>query len=107
MSSERKLSLQQRIQRGKLRREDVMRGLGQLAFGKVNDCVKLALEERPDLDHLDLTLLCEVKKTEKGLVEVKLIDRLKVMEQLAKVVGGNQKDAQAFLQALQSGEAES
>ena len=106
MGGKRRLCLKERIQQGKLRREDVMRGLGQLAFGKVNDCVKLALEEQPDLDSLDLTLLCEVKKTEKGLVEVKLIDRLKVMEQLAKVVGGDQKGAQASLQALQNGEAE-
>ena len=104
MSKLRRLNLRERIQQGKIRREDVLRGLAQLAFGKVNDCVKLALEEQPQIETLDLTLLSEVKKTGKGQVEVKLVDRLKVMEQLAKLAGGEKKGAEEFLKALQSGE---
>ena len=37
--------LRQRIRSGKIRREDVTRRLAELAFGKANDCVRLALED--------------------------------------------------------------
>ena len=104
MSANRRLSLRERITRGKIRKEDVLRGLGQLAFGRVNDCVKLALEDGTRLDELDLTLLSEVKKTEKGLVEVKLVDRLKVLELLAQVGGDEQNGAEEFLKAMQGKE---
>ena len=46
--------LKQRIQTGTIRREDVTRRLAELAFGKANDCVRLALEDEPKLDKLDL-----------------------------------------------------
>ena len=68
--------LRQRIRSGKIRREDVTRRLAELAFGKANDCVRLALEDEPVLDKLDLSLLSEVKRNDKGTVEIKLIDRL-------------------------------
>ena len=78
-------SLKQRIQQGMVRREDVIRRLAELAFGKANDCVRLALEDDPQLSRLDLSLLSEIKRNEKGTVEIKLIDRLKALEQLAQV----------------------
>ena len=77
--------LKQRIQTGKIRREDVTRRLAELAFGKANDCVRLALEDEPRLDKLDLSLLSEVKRNDKGTVEIKLIDRLQALEQLAEL----------------------
>ena len=104
MSGKRRLCLRERIQQGKIRKEDVLRGLAQLAFGKVNDCVKLALEDGTELDQLDLTLLSEVKKTDKGLVEVKLVDRLKVLELLARIAGEDKNGAEEFLKALQGKE---
>ena len=39
--------LQKRIRAGKITQEDVTRRLAELAFGKANDCVRLALEEKP------------------------------------------------------------
>ena len=63
--------LKQRIQTGKIRRADVTRRLAELAFGKANDCVKLALEDEPRLDKLDLSLLSEVKRNDKGTVEIR------------------------------------
>ena len=92
--------LKQRIQTGKIRREDVTR---RLAFGKANDCVRLALEDEPRLDKLDLSLLSEVKRNDKGTVEIKLIDRLQALEQLATVADGEQTDMDDFLKALQGG----
>lgn len=96
--------LKQRIRSGDIRRQDVTRRLAELAFGKANDCVKLALEENLCLDELDLSLLSEVKRNEKGTVEIKLIDRLRALEQLAQSAGEKRNDVDAFLQALQGGE---
>ena len=96
--------LKQRIRSGEIRRQDVTRRLAELAFGEANDCVKLALEENLCLDDLDLSLLSEVKRNDKGTVEIKLIDRLRALEQLAQTAGEEKGEVDAFLQALQGGE---
>lgn len=94
-------ALRERIRNGKVSRSDVTRRLAELAFGKANDCVRLALEDDPQLGRLDLSLLSEVKRNDKGTVEIKLIDRLRALEQLAQVAGEDTQDLEAFLQALQ------
>ena len=96
--------LKQRIRTGKLRREDVARRLAELAFGKANDCVKLVMKDDAVLDKLDLSLLSEVKRNEKGMVEVRLVDRLKALEQLALLAEESGDDLESFLKALQGGE---
>ena len=53
-------ALQKRIRSGEVSRQDVTRRLAELAFGRANDCVRLALEDAPDLGNLDLSLLSEV-----------------------------------------------
>ena len=93
-------SLQKRIRAGLVSRQDVNRRLAELAFGRANDCVRLALEDSPDLGTLDLSLLSEVKRNEKGTVEIRLIDRLRALEQLALMTDGENTEAEAFLQAL-------
>ena len=95
--------LQQRISTGQIRRQDVARRLGELAFGRANDCVRLVLEENPVLEKLDLSLLSEVKRNEKGTVEIRLIDRLKALEQLALAAKEEHSELDAFLQAMQGG----
>ncbi|MBQ7415918.1 MAG: terminase small subunit [Oscillospiraceae bacterium] len=97
-------SLKTRIRAGKIRRQDVVRRMAELAFGKANDCVRLALEDEPPVDKLDLSLLSEVKRNEKGTVEIKLIDRLRALEQLSQAAGQDEGDMESFLQALQGGE---
>ena len=94
-------TLKARIRQGKISREDVTRRLAELAFGQPNDCVRLALEEMPDLKGLDPSLLSEIKRSEKGMVEIKLIDRLKALEQLAQAAGQSQEGMEQFLLALQ------
>ena len=96
-------ALRERIRNGKVSRADVTRRLAELAFGKANDCVRLALEDDPQLGKLDLSLLSEVKRSDKGAVEVRLIDRLRVLEQLAQVIGKDDEDMASFLQAVQCG----
>ena len=97
-------ALRERIRNGKISRSDVTRRLAELAFGKANDCVRLALEDDPNLGRLDLSLLSEVKRNDKGTVEIKLIDRLRALEQLALVAQEEKTELESFLQALQGGE---
>ena len=67
---------------GELRREDALRRLAQLAFGRANDAVRLALGPREvDPETLELSAVAEFKVTDKG-VEVKLVDRVRALETL-------------------------
>lgn len=93
--------LRQRIRSGQLTKEDVARRLAELAFGKANDCVKLVLADNTVLEKLDLSLLTEVKRNDKGTVEVRLVDRLKALEQLALLAQEQGEDLESFLKALQ------
>ena len=107
MARRTKRVLEERIPEGDVARRDVVRRLAELAFGRANDCVRLALEESPELDNLDLSLLSEVKRNEKGLVEIKLVDRLQVLRQLAEAVGEEPDEFEELLRALQGGGGES
>ena len=93
--------LRQRIRSGQLTKEDVARRLAELAFGKANDCVKLVLQDDAVLEKLDLSLLTEVKRNDKGTIEVRLVDRLKALEQLALLAQAGGEDLESFLKALQ------
>ena len=104
MGTDTSATLNRRIRSGKLTKEDVARRLAELAFGKANDCVRLVLEENTPLGKLDLSLLSEVKKNEKGTVEVKLVDRLRALEQLALLAQENGENLEEFLKALQGDE---
>lgn len=95
--------LKERIFSGEIRQQDVARRLAELAFGRANDCVRLVMEETPKLERLDLSLLSEVKRNDKGTVEVKLVDRLQALELLAELAGEEDADMDAFLKALQGG----
>lgn len=97
-------TLKKRIRDGRIRREDVVRRLAELAFGQANDCVELVLGQETDISKLDLGLLCEVKRSEKGAVEVRLIDRLRALEQLSQMAEEQNEDLESFLRALQGGE---
>lgn len=104
--ADREKTLRQRIDSGEVRRQDVARRLAELAFGNANDCVRLAMEPAPDLRELDLSLLSEIKRSEKGTVEIKLVDRLRALEQLAGLAEENKAALETFLQALQGGDGE-
>ena len=100
---EQQKDIRRRIREGTIQRKDVVRRLAELAFGRVNDCVKLALEEAPELESLDLSLLSEVRRNDKGTVEIRLIDRLQVLERLAQMAGEENSPMESFLQAMQDG----
>ena len=101
---EERSTLKRRIREGRLRREDVLRRLAELAFGQPNDCVRLALEELPDLKGLDLSLLSEIKRSDKGMVEIRLIDRVKVLERLEQAMDDEGDGMSELLRARGGGE---
>jgi hypothetical protein len=93
---------------GQLRREDALRQLARLAFGQANDAVRLALRmDAADLKELDLSAVAEFKVTDKGGVEVKLVDRVRALETLCGLLeceGG--RGTEALYQALTEGSGE-
>ena len=89
-----------------IKREDVTRKLAELAYGRPNDCVRLVMEDGTEIEDLNLDMLAEVRRSDKGGVEVKLVDRLAVLEQLERILQQNETGPEALLRALGSGEAE-
>ena len=87
---------------GELRREDVLRRLAQLAFGRANDAARLALSPREvDPGELDLSAVAELKVTDKGGVEVKLVDRVRALEALCTLLGDGGGGAEELYRALE------
>ena len=84
-----------------VRREDVLRRLAQLAFGRANDAVRLALGRgEADPEGLDLSAVAEFRVTDKGGVEVKLVDRVRALETLWGLLDGGGEGAEELCRAL-------
>ena len=88
--------------------KDILRRLGELAFGRANDVIKLAFLDaesvNSELDKLDLTLLSEFKRSSSGVVEVKLANRLDALAKLSELTGtdsaAHTDGAESFLRAM-------
>lgn len=84
----------------------VLTGLHKLAFGKVNDAVRLVFtEELPtqeELDGMNLFNVSEIKRDKGGGVEVRFFDRQKALERLYDYAhsGENGAAAESLLEAL-------
>lgn len=100
--------LQQRLEKmretmtSQIQREDVLRRMTQLAFGQANDAVRLALSPSAvDLEKLDLSAVAELKVTDKGGVEIKLVDRIRALETLLRMLeSGGTDNASELYQVL-------
>lgn len=86
-----------------LRREDAVRRLAQLAFGRANDAVRLALcPKEADPETLDLSAVAELKVTDKGGVEIKMVDRVRALEALCGLLeDGGGAGAEELYRALE------
>lgn len=92
-------------------REDAVRRLTELAFGRANDAVKLAAALKAggeaEIEKLELSSVGELKLTDKG-VEIKFIDRVRALETLCELLGdGGADSASAFFRALEDAGEES
>ena len=90
----------------KKKEEDVVERITELAFGRANDAVKLVFldpeqpEQLAEIEGLDLSMVSEVKRSGNGSVEVKLLNRIALLELLAQL-------AAPAGTAAKNGEAES
>lgn len=96
---------------GDVRREDVIRRLAELAFGRANDAVKLAClggeTDESVIDGMELSAVAEFKRNSAGAVEVKLIDRVKALDALYGILSGDDGSAAAaLLRALEQPDEE-
>ena len=86
-----------------LARQQVLRDMMDLAMGRANDAVKLAYLDQDGLgqiDGLDLRCLTEFKRSSNGAVEVKLTDRVAVLEKLLEQQKAEEDGLGAFLEAM-------
>ena len=82
--------------------KSVRRRLAQLAFGRANDAARLALNPREaDPGALDLSAVAEIKVTDKGGVEVKLVDRVRALETLCGLLEERGGGAEELYRALE------
>lgn len=78
--------------------------LRRLARSKPNDGVKLAFlspQQLDTIDTLDLTLLEEFRRSDKGGAEVRFVDRLRLAEKALELTGDPDGPAASFFQALE------
>lgn len=87
---------------------DALDGLERLAFGSVNDAVRLLVQfnelDSGIVSDLDLFSVSEIKRNKEGMLEIKFYDRLKALELLA-AYSKKQDDipaASSFYGALES-----
>ena len=84
-------------------RTRLLHRMERLAQCRVNDAVKLAFLDEGQLekiDGLELGALKEFKRSEKGAVELKLVDRAAVLEKLLELSDGEEEQAAEFFRAL-------
>jgi len=92
------------------KKKDVVERITELAFGAPNDAVKLVFldPEQPEqlerIGKLDLKMVSEVKRSANGAVEVKLMDRIALLELLAQLSvpagTGKNGEAESFFLAM-------
>lgn len=91
--------------RGEIDREQILKGLRDLAFGRCNDAVKLSFLDPNDpkriekVARLDLRCLESVKTGDKG-VEIKLVDRAKLIELLLEATEERQQSGAAAAELI-------
>ncbi len=95
--------MERREEHGDLMR--IRRQLRKMAFGRANDCVKLVMREDVDIGKLDLSLLKEIKRSDKG-VEIKLLDRMQILAELARITLDETDAAAEILAAIGGDESE-
>ena len=92
--------------RRKKRARGVKNGYETLAFGGIEDAVRLLFTEDPkpeDLEGLDLYNVAEIRRPRGGGMEIKFFDRIKALECLERSEQGEHAGLSPFYQALERG----
>lgn len=81
-------------------------GFRRLAFGDIQDAVKLLFETEENilssLPSLDLFNISEIKRQKGGGMEIKFFDRVKALEKLREITGADERQtALSFYDALE------
>lgn len=96
-----------RLEKEKRAVDSVERGLLCLAFGSVADAMKLMMCENSmtaeEIERLDLFNVSEIKRPKGGGLEIKFFDRIKALERLEKLGGGEENTQSSFIKALSDG----
>lgn len=96
-----------RLEKEKRAVGSVERGLLRLAFGSVADAMKLMMSENSmtaeEIERLDLFNVSEIKRPKGGGLEIKFFDRIKALERLEKLGGGEENTQSSFIKALSDG----
>lgn len=82
---------------GRKRRDELLTYLRKLAKWKNNDAVKLVFleqEEIDKIDELDLAGLVELKRNANGTLEIKFVDKVRVLAMLRELL--DQRDSGAL-----------
>lgn len=92
--------------RKRITQRDVADGLGRLAFGNIQDAVRLLFESDEDilsaLPSLDLFNISEIKRPKGGGMEIKFFDRIKALEKLREMIDTDEKqNGTSFYDALE------
>lgn len=92
------------------KKRDVVGRITDLAFGEPNDAVKLVFldpeqpEQLKEISGLDLKMVSEVKRSANGAMEVKLMDRIALLELLTRLSApqrtGRNEEAESFFLAM-------
>ena len=89
-------------------REDIVKRMWRLANAGAEDAVRLACfppEEWQGVDKLELDALTEFKRGSNGVVELKFVDRGRLLERLLDAVDHSGEDqVDRFLQAMEGEE---
>lgn len=88
-------------------REQIIRQMWKLATAGAGDAVKLACfppEEWQGVEQLELDALTEFKRGSSGMVELKFVDRGRLLERLLDTVDhSGEEQVDRFLQAMEGG----
>ena len=82
------------------------KGLERLAFGSVQDAVRLLLEDgtSPDeLEQMDLFQIAEIKRPKEGALEIKFFNRLEALSLLLSQADTGTAASVPFFEALEQG----
>ena len=87
--------------------EEIREGLKRLAFGEIQDAVRLLFADEEEiletLPQLNLYNVSEIKRPKGGGMEIKFFDRIRALEKLRELENRSASEPLGFYKALEEG----